>query len=96
MNIEVNLPKSMSGITKGKDIVEVDGSTVGECLSRLISLFPGIEKELFFAGFGDSLATEGKLWSKIQVEVNGESIEKDVLAVKAKTGDKLHIEINTR
>jgi len=95
MSIKVKLPRSLSGITKGKDLSEVDGETVGECLGRLVSLFPRIEKELFYSGTGESLATDGKLWSKVRVLVNGENINSNILANRVKAGDEIHIEIDT-
>lgn len=86
MSIKLNLPRSFSGITKGKIEFEIDGETVGECLGHLVSLFPRIEKELFYFGTGESLPTDGKLWSKVKVSVNGKGIDTEVLATKIKPG----------
>lgn len=69
---------------------------MGECLSHLVTLIPGIKEELFYPGTGESPATNGMLWSKIKVLVNGESIDAEALATKVKAGDEIHIEINTR
>jgi hypothetical protein len=68
---------------------------VGECLSHFVSLFPGSEKELFYSGTGVSLATDGRLWSKVEVLVNGESIDTGVLATRLKAGDEVYIRINS-
>ncbi len=96
MGIKINLPRSLSGITKGRVPLEVNGGSVGECLSHLVSLFPRIEKELFYSGTGESLARDGKLWSRIKVLLNGQNIDEDVLARKVKAGDELYIELHTR
>jgi protein-tyrosine-phosphatase len=45
MSIKLYVPRSLSGITKGKDVFEVDGETVGECLGRLLTLIPRIKEE---------------------------------------------------
>ena len=48
MSIKVNIPSYFQRYTGGADVVEVNGTTVGECLNGLVSQFPDIESKLFF------------------------------------------------
>jgi molybdopterin converting factor small subunit len=65
------------------DVVEVSGSTVGECLTHLVKLFPGIKKQLF--------TKSGNLFENIIISVNGESAYPEQLAKSVKDGDELNI-----
>lgn len=96
MGIKLKIPENLSGITNGRSSLEVTGGSIGECLSHLIGLFPKIKKEIFYSDAGESLSTDGKLWSKINVLVNGKPIDKDILATKVKAGDELNICLNLR
>ena len=62
---------------------EVDGSTVGECISHLIAQFPGIGKMLF--------AENGQLHAYVNIYINGEDTYPEELAKPVKDGDELHI-----
>ncbi|MFC2004755.1 hypothetical protein ACFLUY_00860 [Chloroflexota bacterium] len=94
MSIKLYLPRSMSGITKGKDVFEVEGETVGECLSHLVTLIPRIKEELFYVDTEESLATNGMLRSNIEVMVNEKSINAEGLATKVKDSAKIEIKLN--
>jgi molybdopterin converting factor small subunit len=65
------------------DVVEVSGSTVGECLTHLVKLFPSITKQLF--------TKSGNLFENIIISVNGESAYPEQLAKSVKDGDELNI-----
>ncbi len=64
-------------------MVNVNGGTVGDCLSDLVKRFPRLEAKLF--------SENGKLQSYLGVYVNGESAYPDELARKVTNGDELHI-----
>jgi molybdopterin converting factor small subunit len=72
-------------MANGLDVVEVDGRTVGECLSRLVEQFPGFQETLF--------AKSGKLQNWIEIYVNMESAYPEELAKPVKDGDEIHITI---
>lgn len=40
MNVKVNIPVIMQKVTGGRDIVEVDGKTVRECIDDFIKKYP--------------------------------------------------------
>jgi len=65
------------------DSVEVNGSTVGECLSDLVGQYPGADNLLF--------NKQGQLLRNLYVFVNAESSYKTELTTPVKEGDKLII-----
>ncbi len=66
-----------------QEVVEVRGSTVGECLNHLIKQFPGMKQQLF--------TKTGNLFENIIISVNGESAYPEQLAKPVKDGDELNI-----
>ncbi|MFC1899538.1 MoaD/ThiS family protein [Chloroflexota bacterium] len=66
-----------------KDVIEVNGSTIGECLDDLTKQFPTAKKQLF--------NKSGKLFENIIISVNGESTYPKPLVKPVKDGDELNI-----
>jgi adenylyltransferase/sulfurtransferase len=83
VSVEINIPQFLHPITDEVKVVDVDGGTVGDCLSDLVKRFPRLEAKLF--------SENGKLQSYLGVYVNGESAYPDELARKVTNGDELHI-----
>ena len=81
MSIKIHIPSYFQSYTNNKEVVEANGSTVGECLEHLVSRFPSFKTMIFFK--------DGKAISFLGVFVNGEysSPEKPV-----KSGDEIIIE----
>ena len=48
MSIKVTIPSYFQRYTNGVDIVEVNGTTIGECLNDLVKQFPDINSMLFY------------------------------------------------
>jgi molybdopterin converting factor small subunit len=65
------------------DIVEVEGSTVGNCLDNLVGQFPGMKKALF--------DKKGKLLRVIEIYINSKSAYPNELVKQVKDGDNVHI-----
>ena len=65
------------------DSVEVNGTTVGECLNDLIRQYPGAERLLF--------NKQRQLPKSLYVYVNAESAYKVELTAPVKEGDKIII-----
>ncbi len=82
MSIEISLHKTHRRYTDGKEIIEVTGNTVGECLKELVKKYPPLDKEIF---------KNGKLNSLIEVYLNGASAYPNELARPAKDGDKISL-----
>lgn len=83
MSIKVNIPHLLQHLTDGRRIVEVNGSTVGECLKHLVEQFPLIQEALF--------DEHGKLNSYLDIYVNEESTYPEDLAKPVRFGDELDI-----
>ena len=81
--IKIKIPAYMQSFTNNMEVVEVNGSTVGECLSHLVKQFPSIKKQLF--------SKSGNLFESIIISVNGESAYPEQLAKPVKEGDELNI-----
>ena len=85
MSVRINLHPHLYQFTNDQTIVEVNGSTVGECVNQLVKQFPQIKPMLFDKG--------GKLLNYVDIYVNGESSYPEELAKPVKDGDELHITI---
>ncbi len=47
MSIKIDIPSHLQPFTNNLAVVEVSGSTVGECLNHLVKQFPDVAKLLF-------------------------------------------------
>ena len=84
MSIKVEIhPYFLRRYTNDQATVEVNGSTVGQCLKHLVKQFPSIEKMLFNRA--------GKLLDYLDIYVNEESAYPEELIKLVKDGDKLHL-----
>ena len=83
MSIKINIHPILYHFTNDRDVVEVNGSTVGQCLEHLVAQFPEIKKGLF--------GKDGKLLNYVDVYVNGESAYPEELARPVKDGDELQL-----
>jgi molybdopterin converting factor small subunit len=80
--VKINVT-TLSHYTDGQQVVEVNGSTVGQCLDHLVKQFPSIKPYLF--------DKDGKLHSDIDIYANGRSIYPEELAKMVNDGDELDI-----
>jgi molybdopterin synthase sulfur carrier subunit len=80
--IEISLHKTHRRYTDGKETIEVEGKTVGECLQNLVKQYPPLEKEIF---------KNGKLNPLIEVYMNGASAYPNELIKPVKEGDKINL-----
>ena len=83
MSVKIKVPSYMKSFTNNMEVVEVNGSTVGECLNHLVKQLPGMKKQLF--------SKDDNLFENIIISVNGESAYPEQLAKPVKDGDKLDI-----
>lgn len=83
MSVTIILHKTHRQFTDGKKMVQVDGNTVGDCISDLIRIYPPMQSALF--------ARNGKLKNNIEIYVNMESAYPDELAKAVRNGDEIHI-----
>jgi molybdopterin synthase sulfur carrier subunit len=85
VSVKINIHPFLSQHTNNQDVVEVNGSTVGQCLEQLVGRFPGLRQWLF--------EKNGKLNRLVEIYVNAESSYPEELAKPVKDGDELHIVI---
>ena len=83
MSVKIDITSYLQPYTSNLEVVEVSGSTVGECISQMVEQFPGIEKMLF--------AKNGELLGYVAIYVNGEDTYPEELAKAVKAGDELQI-----
>lgn len=83
MSVKINIHPLFSRFTNGQTVVEVNGSTVGQCLEQLVAQFPQLRKRLF--------EKDGAVSRIIDIYVNGESAYPDELTTRVKDGDEIHI-----
>ena len=85
MGIKINIHPALQHFANDLGVVEVDDSTVGQCLDQLIRQFPAIGSEGFYKN--------GKLNQFIDVYLNRERVDPNDLATPTKDGDEIHIVI---
>lgn len=83
MSVKINIHPFLTQHTNNQDVVEVNGSTVGQCLNQLVARFPELRKWLF--------EKNGKLNRLVEIYVNMESSYPEELAKPVRDGDELHI-----
>ena len=83
MSVKINLHKTHRQYTDGKETVDVEGKSVGECLNDLIRKYPLLENEIF--------DKKGNLLSVFEIYLNGASAYPDELAREVKDGDEIHL-----
>ena len=70
-------------ITKGKKVIEVEGDTIGNIISKVITTYPEMRRILFTG--------ENKLRGYIKVLINDKFIASDVLEQKVNDGDDIRL-----
>lgn len=83
MSVKVHLLSSLRVYTDDQDAIEVEGTTVEECLLDLSDKYPMIEEEIFYPN--------GKLNDTYEIWINAESAYPNALAKEIKDGDEIYI-----
>jgi len=83
MSVKINIHPFLHHLANDQDVVEVNGSTVGQCLEQLVARFPELRQWLF--------GKDGNLTGLVDIYVNLESSYPEELAKPVKDGDELHI-----
>lgn len=85
MSVRVHLHPFLIHLAENKDIHEVDGKTVGECLEKLVEKYQGLDEWLF--------DNERNLNIMFDVFVNMQSTLAERLETKVKDGDDINLVI---
>ena len=83
MSVNITIPGFLQRTTNGIKTAKVHGNTVGDCLYKLVELFPSIGNEL--------LDEQGELLPYVDIRVNRQTGWPEKLAKPVKDGDELHI-----
>jgi molybdopterin converting factor small subunit len=83
--VKVHIHPTHRQFTSGLSVVEVEGTTVGECLNHLIKQFPGMEKALF--------KKKDKLLNTVEIFVNHETAYPNELVKPVKDGGEIQLVI---
>ncbi|MFQ5553529.1 MAG: MoaD/ThiS family protein [Thermoplasmata archaeon] len=82
--VEVILPRALLDYSKGRDSVQLPGSTLEEIFGGLNAEFPGLRERL--------VDDQGKVRRFVHVFVNGDSVHPlEPEAVELRPGDQVHI-----
>lgn len=82
-NITILIPSHMQHLTNNLDKVLLTGATVGDCLNKLVELYPAVKNVLF--------DEDGALLYFVEVFVNGRTSYPEELAKRVRNGDQLYI-----
>ena len=85
MSVKVHLHPFLIHLAENKDIHEVNGKTVGECLENLVKRYPGLDEWLF--------TKDRDLNNMFDVFVNMNSTLSERLATKVTNGDDINLVI---
>ena len=83
MSVKINIPLLFRQVTDGLSTVEVDGTTVGECLKSFIRRFPGVKGVLF--------DKKGRMRNEMEIYLNHKNAHPDELIKPVKDGDEISI-----
>ena len=81
MAVTVNLHPWLSEMAGGQKAVRVAGTTVGGCLDKIYSRFPGLRERL--------INQEGNLKAYITILLNGENTYPEELSMPVSDGDEI-------
>ena len=83
MSKTVHLFSDLRNYTDNRNIIEVEGDTVGECLEDLSQQFPKIGKVLF--------KTDGNISPRIFISVNMRSFQREERNKPVNIGDAIYL-----
>lgn len=83
MSVVIEIPQFLQHLIEGRTVVSVTGSTVGDCLEKLMTEYPRLRSLL--------LDKEGRLLKHVDVYLNGKSTYPKELASPVRNGDRLSI-----
>ena len=83
MSIKIGISASLKPFIDNMAVVEVNGSTIGECLIHLVEKFPGIENML--------IIRSNKLFGPISIYVNRDQNITRELDKSVEDGEELYL-----
>lgn len=83
MGVKVNLHLTLRPHAGGRETVEVNGKTVGECLKNMVKAFPGLGEKIF--------DKKGGLSNIVEIYLNHQSAYPNEMVKPVKDGDEIHL-----
>lgn len=83
MSVKIHIHSTHRRFTEGREVVAVEGKTVGECLDHLVRQFPDMQKAIF--------AKKDKLHNIVEVYLNHASAHPNELPKPVQDGDEIHL-----
>ena len=83
MSIQINLPPVLQALAGDVRVIDVAGSTVGECLEALVKQYPLLKSRLF--------NKRRQLPNGMNIFINGENAYPEPLTRRVREGDKIFI-----
>jgi molybdopterin converting factor small subunit len=83
MGVNIHIHPDMYYLADGREVIEVTGNTVGECLTMLISLYPGLGELIFYK--------DGQLQTFLEIYVNRTAAYPNELERVVKDGDDIYL-----
>ena len=83
MTVKVHIPLYLQKQTEYKEVVDVEGSTIAQCLKNLTEQFPDMRKKLF--------DESSKLHDYISIYIDGDFAYGDELDRPVKDGEEFNI-----
>ena len=81
MSIKINISQNLRRFTNNRHTVEVNGTTIGECINDLISQYPNIKEKL--------ISKDGALL--VLISVNGEIVYHKNISKRVANEDQLQL-----
>ena len=83
MTVQINIPPVLQALVSGVNRIEVQGSTVGECLNEMVEKYPQLKPKLF--------NKRGELPKGVSIFINRENAFPKPLSRPVRPGDKIYI-----
>ena len=83
MSVKINIPQYWFSEDEQEKSIMVNCKTAGECLKKLVSIYPEIEGKLF--------EKNGRLKTHIDIFINQKSAYPEDLDSKVKSGDEIDL-----
>ena len=85
MGVTLHIHKTHRQYTGGKEKIEVEGQTVGQCLDAMVDNYPEMADVLFSA--------PGRISNQVEIYLNAESAYPDELKKAVNPGDQIYITV---
>ncbi len=80
---QVKVPPPYRGLTQGEVVIEVEGTTVRECIQAVEARYPGFREQIFDA--------KNNFHRFVKLFVNGHEVARDAADVPVGAGDEVEI-----